>query len=146
MKRTPLKRGTSQLKRSGFAKKARKPMKKVSSLGSLRNKCDKLLTPRTVKQCPRCELCGKPSQVAHHFVHKSKSNRLRYEMINLIPLCNSCHFALHQNESEYAGRIVKGRGLLWFETLEILKRETIKVNRQYYENQLKQLQALVNIK
>jgi 5-methylcytosine-specific restriction endonuclease McrA len=132
------------MKRSGFKKKKTKPMKrtklkKVSSLGTLRNKCDKLLSPLIVKIYGKCELCGKPAQVAHHFVHKSKSNKLRYEIINLIPLCNSCHFALHQNESEYAARIVKIRGLLWFDTLEILKRETIKVNRKHYEEVYKEL-------
>lgn len=117
-------------------------LKKVSSIGYYRNKCDKLLSPIIVKMYGKCELCGRPANVAHHFVHKSKSNKLRYEIINLIPLCNSCHFALHHNESEYAAKIVKKRGLLWFDTLEVLKRESIKVNRSYYQKIYQQLSSL----
>lgn len=129
------------MKRTPFKKKY-KPMKKVSSIGTLRRKCDALLSPLMANMYSKCELCGKPAQVAHHFVHKSKSNRLRYEIINLIPLCNSCHFALHHNESEYAAKIVKKRGMLWFDTLEVLKRESVKVNRSYYQKIYEELSSL----
>ena len=105
-------------------------------------KCDKLLSPLIAEFHPRCLLCGKPTQVAHHFVHKSKSNRLRYDFENLIPLCHSCHCALHNNESLYAARIVKIKGLRWFGKLEKLKQESIKVNRQYYEQIYQQLSNL----
>jgi 5-methylcytosine-specific restriction endonuclease McrA len=140
------------MKRSGFKKKIGKPMKrtplkKVSSIGSfigsLRNKCDKHLSPLIVKLYPKCLLCGKPSQVAHHFVHKSKSNFLRYEFTNLIPLCHSCHFALHNNESLYAGRIINIKGLIWFNNLEVMKRASIRVNRQRYERVLEFLADLL---
>jgi 5-methylcytosine-specific restriction endonuclease McrA len=135
------------MRRTGFKKKIGKPMKrtplkKVSSLGSLQRKCDALLSPIVVNSYPKCLLCGKPSQVAHHFVHKSKSNALRYNMWNLIPLCHSCHFALHNNESLYAARIILANGVAWFEELEQLKRETIKVNRKHYEEVYQRLLTL----
>ena len=135
------------MRRTGFKKKIGKPMKrtplkKVSSLGSLQRKCDAFLSPLVVQIYPKCLLCGKSSQVAHHFVHKSKSNALRYNFENLIPLCHSCHFALHNNESLYAARIVKMLGLAWFERIEKWKQKSIQVNRKYYEAKLLELSTL----
>jgi len=111
---------------------------------SVRNQCDKLLTPLIKKMFPRCLLCGKDTEVAHHHVHKSKSTRLRYEPDNLIPLCNSCHLALHMNESYHASRIVEKRGLEWFRELEKKKNEIVKADVYYYSVQLGKLRSLFN--
>jgi 5-methylcytosine-specific restriction endonuclease McrA len=88
--------------------------------------CDKLLTPLVKKLSPKCLLCGNPTQVAHHHVHKSKSLVLRYDLRNLIPLCNGCHFKLHYNESYWASKIVEKKGLKWFKELDKKKNEIIK--------------------
>lgn len=83
--------------------------------------CDKLLTPIIKLMFPKCLLCGFYTQVAHHHCHKSKSLRLRYDFKNLIPLCSSCHFKLHQNESYWASIIVKKRGIGWFNYIQKTK-------------------------
>ena len=88
--------------------------------------CDKLLSPIIVKLYPRCLLCNGQTQVAHHHCHKSKSLTLRYDFKNLIPLCNSCHFKLHFNESFWASKIVKIKGLKWFSYIEKKKQETLR--------------------
>lgn len=126
MKKTPLK------------KKSKSPTAKLCK------KCDDLLSPIVIKKYPKCLLCGLPTQVAHHHIHKSKSNRLRHDLLNLINLCHSCHFALHQNESYYASKIVKIKGLKWFAKLEKLKQESIKADVIYYEKTLKRLTKLLN--
>lgn len=91
--------------------------------------CDDLLTPIIKKRHPNCLLCGKYTQVAHHFIRKSVSSKLRYEFDNLIPLCNGCHFRLHHvDEGGYVGRIIKIKGQDWFNSIEKTKREYTKHN------------------
>ncbi len=105
---------------------------KLPSIKTVRNKCDALLTPIVKSLYPHCLLCGFETQVAHHHVHKSSSNRLRYEILNLINLCNKCHCALHNNESYYASKIILIKGTKWFEEIERLKRETVKADVHWY--------------
>lgn len=113
--------------------------KKLPSVKTVRNKCDALLTPIIKALFPKCLLCGAPTQVAHHHVHKSKSNRLRYQIDNLVPLCNHCHVVLHQNESYWASKIIEIRGLEWFKKLDKLKDEYIKVDVHWYISNLARL-------
>lgn len=105
----------------------------------LKSKCDKLLTPKIKELHPHCLLCGERTEVAHHFVHKSKSLILRHEIKNLIPLCNSCHLALHHNEGYYSAKIIKIKGMKWFNWLEKQKNQVFKPDIAYYENKLKEL-------
>lgn len=110
---------------------------------SLRNKCDVLLTPIIKLLHPKCLLCGKDTEVAHHHKHKSSSTRLRYELENLINLCNSCHFALHQNESYYASKIVAIKGLKWFKKLDKLGTEIVKADIYFYQKNYERLSNLL---
>jgi len=129
----------------------RKPLRKKgkSEISKLQAKCDKLLSPIIKYMSPVCllngslgnEKCTYDTQVAHHHIHKASSNRLRYEIDNLIPLCNHCHLMLHMNESLWASRIVEINGLPWFQDLYRKKQETIKTNKVYYEEQLERLQG-----
>lgn len=110
------------------------------TLKTLRNKCDAKLTPIIRAKHPKCLLdapnCTGATQVAHHHVHKSKSNRLRYELDNLIPLCNHCHIVLHHNESYWASKVVEKKGLAWFKKLDRMKNEYVKVDKVFYEKNL----------
>lgn len=81
---------------------------------------------------PYCMLGGEKTEVAHHFQHKSKSTRLRYEIENLIPLCNSCHLKLHMNESYWAGKIIEQKGIEWFKWIEKTGQEIVKADVHYY--------------
>lgn len=137
MRKTPLKRKT------GFKKKT-KPRKrpKLPALSTLRNKCDKLLTPIIKAQHPYCMLTGQPTEVAHHFVKKSQSNALRYYIPNLIPLTHKAHQALHNNESYWSGVIIEKLGLEWFEDIKAKKNELVKVDRQWYEGHYENLRSL----
>ena len=109
----------------------------------MRNKCDNLLTPIVKKLHPTCLLCGAPTEVAHHHIHKSKSNRLRYELDNLINLCGRCHVRLHANESYWASKIIERKGLAWFQNIDKLGRETVKVDVHWYIGHYERLSKLL---
>lgn len=108
-------------------------MPRKCTLKSLKTKTDKVLTPYIVKKHPRCLLCRRNSKVAHHHVRKSRCAALRYEEINLIPLCQRCHFVLHKNESYWASKIVVIKGVLWFKKLDTIRKNKVKFSRTFYE-------------
>lgn len=142
-RKTPL-RAKTPLRRTGIKKKATRT--KLPAVSTTRNKADKLLTPIIKAQFKKCLLCpfagrNNDTQVAHHHVHKSQSTRLRYELDNLIPLCNPCHQMLHNNESYWASKIVQLRGIEWFEKLERMKHETVKADVHFYLAAIERLTA-----
>ena len=148
---------TNTLKRSGFkrkvfnrirkqqADKAKKAIKavigevikkvKLPSVKSARNKADALLTPLVKLIHPLCLLCNNSTEVAHHHVHKSKSTRLRYDLRNLIPLCNRCHVVLHHDESYWGSKVSQmkcAQDPNWFNYIEQGKREQVRADVHYY--------------
>lgn len=130
--------------KSTFGRKKRKSSKSaLPAIGTLRNRADKICTPLIAKLHPRCLLCGQPTQVAHHFIHKSVSSRLRYDTDNLIPLCHKDHQALHHNESFYAARIIQIKGLEWSQSLLSRKVELVKTDRQFYLDAIKKLEDIL---
>ena len=100
--------------------------------------CDNLLSSIIRYSHPICLLCGGATEVAHHFCHKSKSLVLRYDMENLIPLCNKCHCRLHHNESYEGGLIVGKKGVVWLAYIEKKKQESTKLDyNEVYERLIK---------
>lgn len=115
----------------------------------LQEKCDSFLTPIIKKKKPFCESCGQPTQVAHHWIEKSRSNFLRYDFDNLIALCNSCHVKIHNRFGssisgayDVADTIIKKRGKKWKKDMDILGKKLIKINKKYYEDKLEELKKL----
>lgn len=105
---------------------------KLPKVSTMRTKCDNLLTPIIIAKFPYCLLCQKSTEVAHHHIHKSKSTRLRYELDNLINLCQMCHLRLHHNESFWASKIVELKSVEWFKRIEKLGQEIVKADVHYY--------------
>jgi 5-methylcytosine-specific restriction endonuclease McrA len=125
------------LKRTGFktkkkAKKKTVKRTKLPTVKSMRNKCDKLLTPIIKVMQPNCLLCGGETQVAHHHIKKSTSSALRYYIPNLIGLCTPCHCRLHNDEILWTGRVIKLKGMEWLEDLEEKKKEQVKTDVHFY--------------
>lgn len=117
-------------------------MRKRSSIGTLRNKCDKVMQEIGHKENRFCLLCGKAQQVMHHFFPKSVSSYLRYDWQNLVPLCNGCHMRLHQSgDPSYEQRIIALKGQEWWKYLSTHSRDYIKINVAYYQSVLSELQA-----
>lgn len=108
-------------------------------------KCDALLTPIIKKLYPKCLLCSNDTQVAHHFIKKSVSSNLRYNIDNLIPLCNPCHCRLHFNdEGLWNGRVAVIKGKEWLDNLEKNKKASLKCDCLYYEENYNRLNSILS--
>lgn len=125
--------------------------KKLPTLKKLRDSADALLTPICKKQSPKCESCGKNTEVGHHWIEKSRSNYLRYDMRNLIPLCHSCHAKIHNRFGnsvvgglDVAQRIISNRGREWKEQLDIDQPKYVKVDRFFYAEHTERLTKLLD--
>lgn len=150
LKRTAFKKRTAKPRNASRRPKIARRREKLPKPSTMRNKCDKLLTPIIKLMHPYCLLqapnCSRVTQVAHHHVHKSKSSRLRYEIDNLIPLCHHCHVVLHQNESYWAGIIIQKRGMEWFEKLRVTGEEIVKTDVHWYvDNHARLREILYNL-
>lgn len=151
MKRTGFKKPTLAEVRAKQAAKSpklpqvkSKPKKrtKLPTTKSMRNKCDKLLTPIIQKMYPYCLLTGAPTEVAHHHVKKSESSALRYYLPNLIPLTHKAHQALHAHETIYSSKIVAIKGIDWWNDLEREKKREMKCDVHYYIAEYARLKEL----
>lgn len=121
-------------KRSKTLTKRKKPKKreKLPAIKTMRNKCDKLLTPIIKEMYPSCVLTGEPTEVAHHHVKKSKSTALRYYLPNLVPLTHKAHMRLHNDETFWSSKLVEIYGVEWFQDLEKKKNEIVKADVHFY--------------
>lgn len=146
MKKTPLKRtgwARTSAKKATY-KELTQVKVKLPKIKTVRTKADNLLTPIIKAMFPKCLLCGKPTEVAHHHVHKSKSTRLRYEIDNLVNLCHSCHQKLHHNESFWASKIVEIRGIEWFKRISKIGQEIVKADVHFYIGHYERLKRILN--
>jgi len=115
----------------------------------IQKKCDLLLTPIIKKLHPFCEACGSPTQVAHHFIEKSRSNRLRYDLKNLVGLCNICHCKIHNrfgnsisNCLDISDILRHNKGSVWYEELKIVGREIVKADLSWYQENYERLSKI----
>ena len=122
---------------------------KLPKLETVMNKADGKLTPIVRAMIPCCEACGNPTQVAHHWIEKSRSNYLRYDLRNLIALCQSCHTKIHNlfgssvtNSLDVAEIIIAKRGKKWRKQLDKDSAVLIKKDVYWAMEQLERLQKL----
>lgn len=134
-----------------FAKVKKKIKKKLPALSTLRNKADALLTPICKKHNPNCESCGQPTQVGHHWIEKSRSSYLRYDLRNLVALCHSCHAKIHNRFGnsvvgglDVAEIIINKRGRAWKEQLDKDAETYQKVDRIFYTEAIERLSDVLN--
>lgn len=71
-----------------------------------------------------CEVCRKPANAFHHFIPRSKSLFLRYDILNGVPVCQSCHSILHNitknpvDTYEKVKIIREKRGEVWWNYIQ----------------------------
>lgn len=94
-----------------YTKKRKAPSKKT-----LRAMADRLLQQRATEG-KHCLLCGVVAQVGHHYLPKSQYGHLRFELDNIIPLCNECHFKVEHVDSSLQGKIALIKGKKWYNEL-----------------------------
>lgn len=101
--------------------KLTKPKKKSKTY--YQNKADKLFQDLGRSLYKSCLVCGGEYSCLHHFFKKSQSTALRYNLKNAIPLCNTCHCAIHQGTwDKVSARIALIKGKDWLDELEALQR------------------------
>jgi len=132
------------VKRTPLAKKGK------SDVAKLQKECDKYLTPIAKLLHPKCEGCGQETTVGHHWIEKSRSNRLRHDPLNIIGLCQSCHVKIHNRFGnnivgglDIAQKIINQRGIEWKEEMDMVGREIVKTNAVWYEKQRDNLEDVL---
>src|SRR3990167_3541774 len=110
--------------------KSLKKSPKLAKIGKLQKECDTLIQTLGRAKMPQCEVCGQPTQVIHHWIEMSRSNNLRYNWSNLIPLCNSCHAKIHNvfgnsivGGLNIAETIINKRGREWKKRMDVKGRK-----------------------
>ena len=111
-----------------------------ASIKTLRNRADKLFHQAILKKHPNCLICGKPANCAHHYIPKSQSNNLRYDLDNGIPICMGCHLRHHQaGDPRIAEIILEKKGKRWAESLHAKRRIICKMNKGYLTEVIEKL-------
>lgn len=100
----------------------------------IKEECIKIATRQKLEKHPYCVFCGKPAVTCHHLIKQSRSNYLRCDERNLIPICKHCHYLFH-----YGGyselmtlELVKKYGKAWHDGILRDARKTIKDNIGYW--------------
>ena len=130
------------------ASKSKLKRTKLPTVKTMRNKCDKLLTPIIKVMHPYCflgaaENCQSVTQVAHHHVLKSQCTNLRYDIDNLIPLCTPCHMMLHSHETYWSSVIVEQKGMEWWLPLKAKKPIMVKADVHFYIENYERLSKIL---
>jgi hypothetical protein len=121
-------------------------MKKVSKIGTLQRKCDRLMQEAGKKLFPKSIISGRPTEVMHHYIPKSVCSALRYDFENLIPLTNAEHCRLHQSPDPSYEVVIYAKmgGETWWQRLQQKRWQTMKVNREYYQKVYEKLSNLLS--
>lgn len=105
-----------------------------------RNEADRLFQEVCLKRNPYCEACGKQATQIHHFVPRSLSNNLRYDLNNGISLCKGCHHKHHAaGDPAIYEAITRNKSKEWFKYIREQRDKPVKVSLQWYEEQINKL-------
>lgn len=106
---------------------------------------DKLLQQLFRLNHSECEVCGNPISCAHHYYPKSSAGNLRYNFLNLIAVCQSCHFRHHNGNPEIHNAVNRQRGDKWLKELEEARKiKNFECNtKRYYQQKIEELRELI---
>jgi hypothetical protein len=121
-------------------KKPKKPKTRLQSLKSLIAQADKLLQLKFISTNKFCIVCGGSNIVGHHYIFKSQSKILRWDINNLVSLCPGCHTRLHlSGDPMIVQTILKKKGMAWADQLQDKRKQLCKFNKQYLSDIIKEL-------
>jgi len=157
MKRTPLKRGTSQLKRTPF-KRSQKPLRRTklrkrskSPLAKAKERLWTLCRELTrSKYGNTCYSCGKEGleggnwQTGHFITKSTCSAELAYSLDNLRPQCYHCNINLSGNWVKYEEHLILDKGRDFPDILKKRNQETkgLQYDILWYEQKIKEYENL----
>lgn len=111
----------------------------MAKIKLLRAKADALFQAIVKREHPYCDVCGRPTQLAHHFFSKGSSAELRYDLHNAVPLCSECHSKHHDGTARIGFAYIRCNEP-WFRDLARRKSIIRRRNREYYEGVIKMLE------
>jgi len=81
----------------------------------------------------RCIITGEPANTFHHFIPKSKSTLLRFDVQNGVPICLKHHYIIHFSKNpdevyQIIKTIRKKRGKEWCDYIDQKKKERFNDN------------------
>jgi len=152
MKRTPLKRGTKQMKRSGFKIKTATPVKKrpTGQIGGNKRKPKSSPTPAKLKKKldqvfswyirakydKSCYTCGRTGTLQNgHFVSRQYL-ATRWDENNCRPQCVGCNIYGHGKPLDFEERLKKELGDNAVEEMKKKRHTITKVGMRWYEEQI----------
>lgn len=162
MKRTPLKRGTSQLKRSGFKRavggakltakgvkvaKGSKPKKKIKTLAKWKKELDVVFS-RYIRQRDngQCFTCSKRDHWKNmqngHFVPRQYLS-LRFDERNCNCQCYACNMLYNGQPSLYAVNLKRKYGESIIEELESVRLKETKLDSLWYVDKIEHYKSLL---
>lgn len=113
----------------------------TKSIATLRRRADKLLQQVFMKDHPMCLCCPSPACNGHHYIYKSQSANLRYDLKNLVPLCAKCHMRHHfSGDPRIVQVILEKMGKKWADDLQARRRILRKINKTYLREVIEELE------
>lgn len=162
MKRGVLKRGTKQLKRSGFKrvtkrskinqdarkpKKAPKPRTKTKSLSKLKKELDRVFSIYIREKYPaRCYTCGvskhRKNLQCGHFVSRQYL-ATRWDENNCRPQCVGCNMFGNGKPLDFEENLKRELGSEFVEEMKARRHQILKLDRQWYEEKIAYYTSLI---
>lgn len=120
-------------------------MTKKKPVSYYSHQADKLLQQLFKLNHTECEVCGNLMSCAHHYYCKSSAGNLRYNFLNLISICQSCHFKHHNGNPDIQNTINEVRGKEWLKELQEAKKiPNPECNtKRYYEAKILELKESI---
>ena len=116
-------------------------MNYYKKLKKLKRELDRLWVEKAFEKYGRkCLICGKEATEVHHFIPKSLSLNLRWDLDNAVPICRKCHFNLHNRSDPYLNLIIVFiRGKDWLDRIIKKRKKKVKFNLKYLQKIKKKL-------
>ncbi len=112
----------------------------ATKLSRLKTKAVKLATAKKLEKYPYCTFCPSLANTCHHYIPQSRSNYLRCDERNLIPICQKCHYNIHSADANKKGLILqKLKGDDWRDGLIQDSNKTIKDGIKYWTELIEEL-------
>ena len=117
-------------------------MKRKPPLASLKKKADKLWSDIIhEKYNHRCAFCGETFALAAHHIRSRRFSSTRWEVSNGVLVCRKHHFCSHNDPEAFRRLFVDLHGETLLECLFHDSKEIVKVNREYMDGVIKELEG-----
>lgn len=119
-------------------------LKMKTPIAKLRKQCDDLYQKIGRLLYSYCLVCGGQMSCLHHYHPKSTSSALRYDFDNGVPICQGCHFRLHNGDPLIPEKILAVKGPDWAAKLAEKRKEKITTTIGYYRTKKEELEQKIS--